>query len=197
MDLKNQNRTSQSRRSYRTSGSRWVRYPETGLVLMAEPRIANHEVGLAPKCGRSKGLLLHQWRQGELFRASFSIQADQTERRGLFEFSVGVCTRDCLSSIKALLETQASHAHASSEALHVPSGSCRYQRRSNTDDSSFDLWHTYTLLEFVIEISNLKIFCSTPPPVSSCCVISDQPRSSLPVNQTSAISVRDTTELPN
>jgi hypothetical protein len=49
--------------------------------------------------------------------------ADQTERRGLLEFSVGVCPRDCLSSIKALLETQASHAHASSEALHVPSGS--------------------------------------------------------------------------
>lgn len=123
MDLKNQNRTSQSRRSYRTSGSRWVRYPETGLVLMAEPRIANHEIGFAPKCGGSKGLLLHQRRQGELLPASFSIQADQTERRGLFEFSVGVCTRDCLSSIKALLETQASHAHASSEALHVPSGS--------------------------------------------------------------------------
>lgn len=67
----------------------------------------------------------------------------------------------------------------------------------NTDDSSFDHWHTYTLLEFVIEISNLRISYSTPPPVSSCCVISDQPKSSLPVNQTSAISVRDTTELPN
>jgi hypothetical protein len=71
--------------------------------------------------------------------------ADQTERRGLLEPSVGVCTRDSLSGIKALLETQASYAHASSEALHVPSGSTSLETDMTLTSSFFDRWHTYTL----------------------------------------------------
>jgi hypothetical protein len=62
MDQKSQNRISQSRRSCRTSGSRYV--PLSRIWLMIEPRIANHEIGLPPQRCRSQGLLLHKRREG-------------------------------------------------------------------------------------------------------------------------------------
>jgi len=65
MDQKSQNRILQSRRFYRTSDSKWVAKEHMRFALTSEPRIANHEIGFAPKRCRSQGLLLHQRREGE------------------------------------------------------------------------------------------------------------------------------------
>ena len=63
--------------------------------------------------------------------------------------------------------------------------------------NSSDHSHTFTRSVSATETSNHRIYFSTPHLVSSSYVISVPLKSSSLVNQTSATSVRDTTELQN
>lgn len=46
--------------------------------------------------------------------------ADHVERRAVPQPRARVCSRDGLPSVKALFETQAGHAHAPGQTVHVP-----------------------------------------------------------------------------